>query len=405
MEKIDDKKSFKINELSDGEFLAYLYAERDREESLNHFQGWNLWAVVGAMITVACAAYSIICNHSVEINRLRTGYLISDYMSRLFLMWYVVVSVKSFVERKRATDYKKIKCLKDVVPMPYLIVATICTIELALFFIIFEQDNLWDVVPISWMVLAVSHLLIDISVYRSRNSFVWAIKEDTWFVRTWVMVAVGMYVYVLVWLIWQWSYKHITGPFLDTPEFEFAVCVTAFVLLFYLLLMIVLANRKSSETDVLIDEYVYKGKSKEDVYMQLKANRFGYGILEACSQELLALKKYSDDYESQKKTLDVIKVSFSDGGIGVDSVVERFVSLKESFEYNDEWANRVDALFKKLDEIGRNVPELKNEEEFNNLYSIAGGMMKKSKEMHNEIKSMMNELQKFFDEHSKGEKK
>jgi hypothetical protein len=219
------------------------------------------------------------------------------------------------------------------------------------------------------------------------------------------MVAVGMYVYVLVWLIWQWSYKHITGPFLDTPEFEFAVCVTAFVLLFYLLLMIVLANRKSSETDVLIDEYVYKGKSKEDVYMQLKANRFGYGILEACSQELLALKKYSDDYESQKKTLDVIKVSFSDGGIGVDSVVERFVSLKESFEYNDEWANRVDALFKKLDEIGRNVPELKNEEEFNNLYSIAGGMMKKSKEMHNEIKSMMNELQKFFDEHSKGEKK
>ena len=162
MEKIDEKESLKINELSGGEFLSYLYAERDREESLNHFQGWNIWAVVGAMITVACATYSIICNHLGEIDRLKTGYLVSNYVSRLFLLWFVVVSVKSFVARKRAMDYKKLKYLKDVAPIPYLIVSTICTVELALFFIFTEHDNLWDVVPISWMVLAVSHLLIDV---------------------------------------------------------------------------------------------------------------------------------------------------------------------------------------------------------------------------------------------------
>lgn len=399
MENKEKIKNNRLTEMLDAEFLSFLYAERDREESLNRFQGWNIWAVVGTMITVLCAAYSIICNHSVEINRLRTGYLVSDYISRLFLLWFVFVSVKSFVKRKRATDNKKLKCLKDVAPIPYLIVATICTIELALFFIFAEQDNLWDIVPISWMVLAVSHLFIDISVYRNRNRFVWAIKEDIWFVRTWVMVAVGMYVYVLVWLIWKWSYQHITGPFLGTPEFELAVCVTAFVLLFYLLLIIALANRKSSETDVQIDEYVYKGKTKEDVYMQLKANRLGYGILEVCSQELFALKKYSDDYDSHKKTLEELRASFENGAIDVGSVVERFESLKEPFEYNEEWANRVDALFDKLDEIGRNVPELKDEEEFNNLHGIARNMMKKSKVMHHEIKSLTDEFQKFFDEH------
>ena len=105
---MDEKKFLKINELSDGEFLSYLYAEREKEESLNHFQGWNIWAVIGAMITVICTAYSIRCNHLGEIDRLRTGYLVSDYVSRLFLLWFVVVSVKSFVERKRATDYKKL---------------------------------------------------------------------------------------------------------------------------------------------------------------------------------------------------------------------------------------------------------------------------------------------------------
>ena len=403
MEKVDDHKSFKIAELSDGEFLSFLYSERDREESLNHFQGWNIWAVVGAMITVICTAYSIRCNHLGEINRLRTGYLASDYMSRLFLLWFVIESVKSFVERKRATDYKKLKYLKDVAPMPYLIVATICTVELAFFFIIAEHDNLWDIVPISWMVLAVSHLLIDVSVYRNWNSYVWAIKEDIWFIRTWVMVAVGLYVYVLVWLIWNWSSRHILGPFIGTPEFELAVCVTAFVLLFYLLVMIIHANRKSSEIDVQIDEYVYMGKSKEDVYMKLKANRLGYGILEVCSQELYALKKYSDDFDAHRKTLEELRASFGNGVITVDCVVERFESLKESFEYNDEWANRVDALCDKLDEIERNVPELKDEEEFINLYGIAGNMMKKSKVMYHEIKSLTNEFQKFFDEHCKGE--
>lgn len=404
MENKEITRNNRLIGMSDADFLSFLYAERDREESLNHFQGWNIWAVIGAMVTVACAAYSIICNHSVEINRLRTGYLVSDYMSRLFLLWFVVVSVKSFVERKRATDYKKLKYLKDVAPMPYLIVATICTIELALFFIFAEQDNLWDIVPISWMVLAVSHLLIDVSVYRNWNSFVWAIKEDIWFVRTWVMVAVGLYVYVLVWLIWNWSSKHILGPFIGTPEFELAVSVTAFVLLCYLLLMIIHANRKSSEIDVQIDEYVYMGKSKEDVYMKLKANRLGYGILEVCSQEVYALKKYSDDFDSHKKTLEELRASFENGAISVDCVVERFESLKELFDYNDEWANRVDALFDKLDEIERNVPELKDEEEFNILYGIAGGMMKKSKVMHHEIKSLTDEFQKFFDEHCKGGK-
>lgn len=398
---MEKNKSNRITELPDSDFLSFLYSERDREENQNHFQGWNVWAVVGAMVTVACAAYSIKCNHLGQIDRLRTGYLVSDYVSRLFLLWFIVVSVKSFVERKRAKDYKKLRRLKDVAPMPYLIVATICTIELALFFIIVENDNLWDIVPISWMVLAVSHLLIDVSVYRNWSSYVWAIKEDVWFVRTRVMVAVGLYVYVLVWLIWNWSSKNISGPFVGSPEFELAVCVTAFVSLFYLLLMIIHANRKSSEIDVHIDEYVYMGKSKEDVYLKLKANRLGYGILEVCSQELFALKKYLDDFDAHKKKLEKLRALFENGDSRVDCVVEKFESLKESFEYNDEWTNRVDALCDKLDEIGRNVPELRDEEEFINLYGIAGSMMKKSKVMHHEIKSLTDEFQKFFDGYCK----
>ena len=41
MEKM---KKNRITELQDSEFLSFLYSERDREEGLVTYQGWNLWA-------------------------------------------------------------------------------------------------------------------------------------------------------------------------------------------------------------------------------------------------------------------------------------------------------------------------------------------------------------------------
>lgn len=63
---MEKNKSNRITELPDSDFLSFLYSERDREESLNHLQGWNIWAVVGAMVTVACAAYMKEMHHEIK---------------------------------------------------------------------------------------------------------------------------------------------------------------------------------------------------------------------------------------------------------------------------------------------------------------------------------------------------
>ena len=150
---------------------------------------------------------------------------------------------------------------------------------------------------------------------------------------------------------------------------------------------------------MLIDEFIYKDKSKENVFYQLRANQMGYGILEACSQELCALKKYLDDFDSKKKILEDLKASFENGTIDADCVVNKFESLKESFEFYEELANRVDVLYNRLNEIAKNVPELKDEDEFKNLLGIVGWMMKKSKVMTDEIKLVAEEFEKFFNEY------
>lgn len=341
------------------------------------------------------------CSHIVEIDRIRTLYLLSYYLGSIFLFWHTIMIGLSFLERKRLKDYKKIKYLKSVAPIPYLIVTTVCSVGLALFFLMalfVGGSDGWNTVSISWLILAVCYILISINVYVNRETIVWAVKDDIWFARTWVMVVVGLFVLALFWLIWKWSEENISGPFVGTPEFELAVCYTAIIMLVYLFLKIKLASRKTSEIDVLIDEYVYKGKSKEDVYRQLRANQMGYGILEACSQELYALKSYSDKFEQQKERLDAVKASFNNGDIDNDTLTEQFDTLYKSMDYNDEWGSRVDALYDKVNEINKNVPELRSEEEFVNMLKIVGHMLSKGGEMNDKIKSVIDEIQKYMEE-------
>lgn len=212
------------------------------------------------------------------------------------------------------------------------------------------------------------------------------------------MVVVGLFVFVWFWLIWKWSMENVEGPFVGTAEFELTICFTAVVMLVYLLLKIKLANRNSSTIDVLIDEYVYKGKSKEDVYRQLRANQMGYGILEACSQELYALKKYSDTFEQQKEKLDEVRDSFINGAVDTNNIEEQFKELKKSLDYNDEWAARVDALHDKVNEINKKVPPIRSDEEFGNMLKTVGYMMNKGREMNDKIKSVIDEIEKYMDE-------
>ena len=53
-----EKKKNPIIDFSDQEFQSFLYSERDRENSLSQYHGWNNWALIGAIITVLSVAYA-----------------------------------------------------------------------------------------------------------------------------------------------------------------------------------------------------------------------------------------------------------------------------------------------------------------------------------------------------------
>jgi len=52
-----EKKLF-VSEMTDSEFVSFLYSERDRENGLSLYQGWNNWAIAGALITIIYNIYN-----------------------------------------------------------------------------------------------------------------------------------------------------------------------------------------------------------------------------------------------------------------------------------------------------------------------------------------------------------
>ena len=68
-------------------------------------------------------------------------------------------------------------------------------------------------------------------------------------------------------------------------------------------------------------------------------------------------------------------------------------------EYSGEWLKRLDALHDRLEEIAKNVPELKEEEIFRNMQAIVGMMLSKTGVINDGIKMVTDEMEKFIEEH------
>ena len=124
---MEKNKSNRITELQDSDFLSFLYSERDREEGLVTYQGWNLWVIVGAMITVILTLYGILCKHHAEIDALNVGYILSGMLSLVlcYLPWGKFG--RALFVRERGVDINKLRYLEEITPKVYLWSALCCS--------------------------------------------------------------------------------------------------------------------------------------------------------------------------------------------------------------------------------------------------------------------------------------
>lgn len=144
----DNKDRLDIQNQSDSEFLSLLFSERDRENSQRQYQGWNLWALAGALVTVVYTGYHVIRGSAELFSALRVVYLVSGLLA-------VVLFLRPFFllfEKERGVDNNKVRTLKEVAPYHYLVMMVVVSATFSVIIPLLDNNNLWNVIDIGWIV-------------------------------------------------------------------------------------------------------------------------------------------------------------------------------------------------------------------------------------------------------------
>ena len=230
-----DETGKRITDLSEPEFLSFLYSEREREESLSSYQGWNIWAIVGALITVLYACYSVICKNINEISVLKTGYYLSGILG--FVLCYRPYSLllKSLLFRDRGVDFLRVKYLKDVTPKHYLWFSLLITTGFSLFIPIYDASSRFNAVSVFWIIASILVIIAIVYGNVNKDKLVWAVFDDVVFGEKKLDSCFSGILSGILSVVWLQSFKKIESPIVGSPDFELAVCFVAFIALLYLL--------------------------------------------------------------------------------------------------------------------------------------------------------------------------
>ena len=397
MEKVEEKYDFNVTELSDVEFLSYLYAERDREEKQSRFQGWNIWAIAGAMITVACAGYKMLTRNNEEIDWVKTGFLLSFAIS--FLIFCRPLTAVFFWTKKKSIDIQKIRYLKDLAPNLYLNIAIVCSIGLAVFFLIVEYGKHWTLLPYLWILMSILYIVARVNVVVNKDKIVRSYIDEAIYVRERNDIWFGGAVGGVSGMIITNSFLHITLPVIGTSEFELSVCVSIFIILVYILFTIINSVKSWARIDVLLDDYIYKNRTKESIFKQISNHKMGSSILEACSQELYEIKNAFDDFEPHMKKIEELAKLLSNEDYDGKNLHEHYNLIKASNNYLGDCNNRLQDLGKKMTEIAYQAPLFGITEEYKGMMTILNVLLARENEFKELVKDSVLKMQDWLEKY------
>lgn len=392
-----ENKLNRITEFADAEFLSFLYAERERENSLNKYQGWNIWALVGALVTVVCASYGILKENSYLICSRQVAYMVSCMLAFVLLVYPYIQISTFFLRPRRGIDDKKIRTLKNIIPYYYMGLSTAVAGSLSTIIPLMDSESPWNVVSCSWAILLASYLFAWVSAFINKDKIVNPRLSDMAFVGIWMHSAmIGQWCGLLN-VVVVFSFKQVEMPIIGDANFEMAICIFSLTLLAFLLLFVYMKERKSNNMDILIDEYLYKDATKEDIFRTLRVRRMGHTALESCGKELMGLRRSLDAYEKNMAVMEDINKAISNKSLDISKMNKYVDEIQGVLSYFSGFDKHFSRMTQKLDQIGKQIPALKLDDEYSNLVALAGMMVKKEKELSNYANEVSDKLRGYAD--------
>lgn len=368
----------KITNLTDGEFLSFLYSERDRENSLRQYQGWNIWALVGALVAVICAGYQLLKDNINTIQPIQICYYSSVILAfvlcihPLLTLWF---------RKDRGVDLRKLKRLGQNTPYYYLVWGIVLSLAFAVTIPLTDVSSRWNVSSVTWMIVLALFVLGTVSAFINREKEINSIIQVSVFTNYKWNIVFESVISGLLWLIVVYSYRKTPKFEIGNSNLELAVCGSVVVVLSYYLVKVFFEERKANEMDVLIDEYLYKGLPKEKVYERLLHERMGYRVIESFFKEIDEIEKTIKSYEQNKSEIEEVDKLLNNEKVDANKIGKCFEKVFNTLSYLRESDKRVRAINDKLKQIAKQAPMIDNDEEFKALANLITSVIGRIEEL------------------------
>lgn len=383
---MEEEKGHNLTKLSDGEFLSFLYAERDRENDLNQYQGWNTWALVGAISMIVCALYSILKTSVEEI-------CFSNILYYTSCVFALVLSYRSFALlfiRPRGIDYAKIKTVKEAAPILYLVFVFICSTA---FVLVFAISGSWNIVAWLWSAVLFAYFVSGVAIIIHRNRIVPSYYDPCLFPNRNVDLVFNLVVVWLLSFVLSQSIERIQQVQFG-PDLEFAVCFSVLLWLVYFLIKINVGNKPVKEFDVIIDDYLYKRESKEHTFNRILINRMGLGVMEACNKELQSIKDDLNIYSEKFEMIEHYKEELNTDFVEIEKLKKYNIVTSEVMDYLSKTLDHIDDFRSKLGQMLKQVPFAENIEDFKTLMYVQEEMVDRVKKLKEKVSEVTSIVQK-----------
>lgn len=377
-----------IPDYSDQDFLSFLYSERDRENSLSQYQGWNNWALIGAMITVLSVAYASL-KAGGQFNWMRSAYYATGAVS-FFLAYH---SCFKFINRDRGHDFTRVRLLKEMTPWMDSVLAIVTALTAIVLILVYDcPSNLFW----SWIAVLVVQIFVVIVALVNRNKLVPFYFTRPYFPNLrWNITYDGIAGGLFAW-VGAASFQKASWSIMN-PEFEVGICVGAAVVLFYYLIRIKVENKVVEQFDAIIDRYLYVGQSKEDTFNEILCNRMGYGVLEVVQKDLEKVREMAGDCEEKRIELEALKAKIQNGEYDIYLVSKDNRRLKDMLNYLDDSLKQSDKLASRLKEMVRVAPILDYVTVINTVFDTNKDLYVQVKAVQKDVEEVSSLLQVEFD--------
>ena len=383
-------KRITISDMSDSEFLSFLYSERDRENSISEYQGWNNWALAGSIITVTCFVYATVFNAS-SVDWLKVLYYAVGGVA-FFLSYHTWLRL---FKRERGHDFTRVRLLKEMTPWTEADLSLIVSIAAIVLIVIYDCLS-----PVFWLWVAVFAFQLSVFIVALCNSnrLVPFYFYRAYFPNKHMNPVYDAVSGMLFYEAWYYSFGKASWNILNT-EFELGICLGAIAVLLYVLIKINVENKVVKQFDAIIDMYVYLGVSKKDTYQKILCNRMGYGVLDVCKKELEKVRSVISACDSITNELQGFKTTVESGKYDLEQLTSYTDRLEDILAFLKEGLLQSEKLSSRMDEMVRIAPVLNQVDAIKHIFDSNKELYQKAVSTGNEVGTVFELVQKEVDKY------